>query len=147
MELGDFFLDKPEKIRYTREAVKGKALIGGSPVKLEELELSLLFDYYGELLTEKQRTCFELYYNQDFSLGENAGEAANSRQAVYDTLARAESALRTMEGRVGAVARDLACRKALARIRQAAETLAQSEDPVTAGLAGEILEAAATMKE
>ena len=70
-----------------------------------------------------------------------------SRQAVYDTLARAESALRTMEGRVGAVARDLACRKALARIRQAAETLAQSEDPVTAGLAGEILEAAATMKE
>ena len=45
MELGDFFLDKPEKIRYTREAVKGKALIGGSPVKLEELELSLLFDY------------------------------------------------------------------------------------------------------
>ena len=102
MELGDFFLDKPEKIRYTREAVKGKALIGGSPVKLEELELSLLFDYYGELLTEKQRTCFELYYNQDFSLGEIAGEAGISRQAVYDTLARAESALRTMEGRVGA---------------------------------------------
>ena len=94
MELGDFFLDKPEKIRYTREAVKGKALIGGSPVKLEELELSLLFDYYGELLTEKQRTCFELYYNQDFSLGEIAGEAGISRQAVYDTLARAESALR-----------------------------------------------------
>ena len=73
-------------------------------MKLEELELSLLFDYYGELLTEKQRTCFELYYNQDFSLGEIAGEAGISRQAVYDTLARAESALRTMEGRVGAVA-------------------------------------------
>ena len=78
---------------------------------------------------------------------EIAGEAGISRQAVYDTLARAESALRTMEGRVGAVARDLACRKALARIRQAAETLAQSEDPVTAGLAGEILEAGATLKE
>ena len=30
-------------------------------MKLEELELSLLFDYYGELLTDKQRTCFELY--------------------------------------------------------------------------------------
>ena len=70
-------------------------------MKLEELELSLLFDYYGELLTEKQRTCFELYYNQDFSLGEIAGEAGISRQAVYDTLARAESALRTMIGPAG----------------------------------------------
>ena len=147
MELGDFFLDKPEKIRYTREAVKGKALIGGSPVKLEELELSLLFDFFGVLVTVLLRTWFVLFYLLDFSLGEFAGEAGISRQAVYDTLARAESALRTMEGRVGAVARDLACRKALARIRQAAETLAQSEDPGTAGLAGEILEAAATMKE
>lgn len=55
-------------------------------MKLEELELSLLFDYYGELLTDKQRTCFELYYNQDYSLGEIAGEAGISRQAVYDTL-------------------------------------------------------------
>lgn len=80
-------------------------------MKLEELELSLLFDYYGELLTDKQRTCFELYYNQDYSLGEIAGEAGISRQAVYDTLARAESALRTMEGNIGAAARDLACRK------------------------------------
>ncbi len=116
-------------------------------MKLEELELSLLFDYYGELLTEKQRTCFELYYNQDYSLGEIAGEAGISRQAVYDTLARAESALRTMEGNIGAAARDLACRKALARIRTAAEALARCEDPVTVGLAREILEAAATMKE
>ena len=114
-------------------------------MKLEELELSLLFDYYGELLTDKQRTCFELYYNQDYSLGEIAGEAGISRQAVYDTLARAESALRTMEGNIGAAARDLACRKALARIRTAA--LAQCKDPVTVGLAREILEAAATMKE
>lgn len=47
-------------------------------MKLEELELSLLFDYYGELLTEKQRTCFELYYNQDFSLGRLPGRPGSA---------------------------------------------------------------------
>ena len=52
-----------------------------------------------------------------------------------------------MEGNIGAAARDLACRKALARIRTAAETLARCENPATARLAREILEAAATVKE
>ena len=113
----------------------------------KKIELNWLSAFYGGLLTPKQRDVMRMHCEEDLSLGEIAQEAGISRQAVYDTLARAESALRTMEGRVGAVARDLACRKALARIRQAAETLAQSEDPVTAGLAGEILEAAATMKE
>lgn len=74
-------------------------------MKLDELELSLLFDYYGELLTEKQRTCFELYYNQDFSLGEIAQEAGISRQAVHDALVRAEGSLRLMEVKIGAAAR------------------------------------------
>ena len=86
-------------------------------MKLDELELSLLFDYYGELLTEKQRTCFELYYNQDFSLGEIAQEAGISRQAVHDALVRAEGSLRLMEVKIGAAARDLTCRRAADRIR------------------------------
>lgn len=124
MELGDFFLDKPEKIRYTREAVKGKALIGGSPVKLEELELSLLFDYYGELLTEKQRTCFELYYNQDFSLGEIAGEAGISRPGRCTTPWPGGERPADHGGKSRRGGRDLAAGSA-GRIRQAAETLAR----------------------
>jgi len=116
-------------------------------MKLEELGLSLLFDYYGDLLTEKQRTCFDLYYNQDLSLGEIAQEAGISRQGVHDSLSRAEASLRLMEEKIGAVARDLRCRRATARICQAAQVLAQSEDASTARLAREILDAAATMKE
>lgn len=116
-------------------------------MKLEELGLSLLFDYYGEMLTEKQRTCFDLYYNQDLSLGEIAQEAGISRQGVHDSLSRAEAALRLMEEKTGAAARDLRCRKALARIRPAAQALAESPDPETARLAQEILAAADTMKE
>ena len=62
-------------------------------MKRDAVEMSLLLDYYGELLTEKQRTCFDLYYNQDLSLGEIAQEAGISRQGVHDFLARAEQAL------------------------------------------------------
>ena len=41
-------------------------------MKHDALTMALLYDYYGELLTEKQRTCFDLYYNQDLSLSEIA---------------------------------------------------------------------------
>ena len=62
-------------------------------MKHSALEMTLLLDYYGELLTEKQKTCFDLYYNQDLSLGEIAEEAGISRQGVHDSLARAEAVL------------------------------------------------------
>ena len=57
----------------------------------ETFELTLLFDYYGDLLTQKQRSCFDLHYNQDLSLGEIAQEVGISRQGVHDTLTRAEA--------------------------------------------------------
>ena len=46
---------------------------------MEALEMTLLFDYYGELLTEKQRACVDMRYNQDLSLGEIAQELGISR--------------------------------------------------------------------
>ena len=49
---------------------------------MDQLELILLFDYYGDLLTERQKMCFDLHYNQDLSLGEIARELSISRQAV-----------------------------------------------------------------
>ena len=41
---------------------------------MDALEMTLLYDYYGDLLTERQRMCFDLYHNQDFSLAEIAQE-------------------------------------------------------------------------
>ena len=92
-------------------------------MKRNALEMSLLLDYYGELLTEKQKTCFDLYYNQDLSLGEIAEEAGISRQGVHDFLARAENALLEMEEKVGCVARAKAQQDALQTVQKAAEQL------------------------
>ena len=60
---------------------------------MDALEMTLLYDYYGDLLTERQRMCFDLYHNQDFSLAEIAQELQVSRQGVYDNLSRAEATL------------------------------------------------------
>ena len=57
------------------------------------VEISVLYDFYNQLLTEKQRNIVDLYYNQDLSLGEIADEFGVSRQAVYDILKRTERLL------------------------------------------------------
>ena len=74
-------------------------------MKGKPLEMSLLFDFYGETLTEKQRELFDLYYNEDLSLSEIAEHAGITRQGVRDSIKRAEHALREMEEKLGLVAR------------------------------------------
>ncbi len=86
----------------------------------DTVTLALLFDCFGQLLTEKQRVCFDLYYNQDFSLAEIAQEVGISRQGVHDTLMRAETALRNMEDKTGCVSRQREMEQALAVVRKAA---------------------------
>ena len=49
---------------------------------MEALEMTLLFDYYGDLLTDRQRACLDMRYNQDLSLGEIAQELGVSRQGA-----------------------------------------------------------------
>lgn len=74
-------------------------------MKGKPLEMSLLFDFYGETLTEKQRELFDLYYNEDLSLAEIAEHAGITRQGVRDSIKRAEHALREIEEKLGLVAR------------------------------------------
>ena len=111
----------------------------------ETFELALLFDYYGDLLTQKQKTCFDLYYNQDFSLAEIAQEVGISRQGVHDSLTRAEAALRNMEAKTGCVARERAMEQALSVIRDAARQLLVQPEAVA--LAQRILSTADSLKE
>ena len=67
----------------------------------KNLEISLLFDFYGDMLTEKQRDVVELYYNDDLSLSEIAENEGITRQGVRDSIKRAEAQLLEMEERLG----------------------------------------------
>lgn len=109
---------------------------------MDALEMTLLFDYYGNLLTERQRMCIDLRHNQDLSLAEIAQELQVSRQGVYDNLSRAEALLCNMEEKTGCVRRDLQCRKAAAQILQAAQALLNHEDEAVCAAAQKILLAA-----
>ncbi|KUK82891.1 MAG: Uncharacterized protein XD97_0322 [Pelotomaculum thermopropionicum] len=69
---------------------------------LEKLAcINMLYDFYGRLLTERQKMFVELYYCQNLSLGEIADEFKVTRQAVYDTLKRAEQLLTGYEEKLG----------------------------------------------
>ena len=96
---------------------------------MDAYELALLFDTYGAMLTDKQRDCFDMRYNQDLSLGEIADEMGVSRQAVNDNLTRTEALLRRMEENIGCVKRDMQIRKAMQEILEAAAVLDTSSDP------------------
>ena len=62
--------------------------------------LTLLFDFYGDLLTKKQRSVIELYYFNDFSLNEIAEEHNITRQAVLDMIKRTEKLLNQYESKL-----------------------------------------------
>ena len=130
---------------YDMSGVKGKNLTGRH--YMDALQMSLLFDYYGELLTERQRMCFDLRYNQDMSLGEIAQELNVSRQGVYDNLSRAEALLNNMEQKTGCVRRDLQNRKVVLEIMKAADELAQHPDAHVNRLARQILTAVESLEE
>lgn len=67
----------------------------------EALFRTMLFDSYGELLTEKQREYFDLHYNEDLSLAEIAQNEGVSRQSVWDIIRRAEETMRRFEEKTG----------------------------------------------
>lgn len=74
-------------------------------MKNKTFEMCMLYDFYGEILTEKQRQLFDLYYNDDLSLAEISEHVGITRQGVRDGVLRAEHTLRETEEKLGLVAR------------------------------------------
>ena len=72
-------------------------------MKNQAYRMAMLFDFYGDLLTERQREFYDLYYNDDLSLAEIAENYAISRQGVRDTIVRAERTLEDVEEKTGLI--------------------------------------------
>ena len=102
-------------------------------MKNQTYRMTMLFDFYGELLTERQREFFDLYYNEDLSLTEIAENSGISRQGVRDVIVRAEGA---MQAAIETAAGEL---KTI--------NYRQYEDPRIDQLADAVIQAAQALKE
>ncbi len=86
---------------------------------------ALLLDFYGSLLTEKQREMYDLYFQQDLSLGEISELQGVSRTAVYDLVKRTDDALGHYEEKLGLVRKFLDGQAVMQELRQKLEELRQ----------------------
>ena len=89
---------------------------------------TMLFDFYGELLTEKQQEYYDLHFNSDLSLQEIAEQSGVSRQAVWDIIRRAEQSLMEFEDKTGLVARAVRRRKSLEELEGLISRLPENSD-------------------
>ena len=121
-------------------------------MKNQTYRMTMLYDFYGELLTERQKEFFDLYYNEDLSLAEIAENSGISRQGVRDVIVRAEAAMQEVEDKTGLIRRFLRMRDRLDEIQSAVEQLKtlnyrQYEDPRIERLTDIVARAAQALKE
>lgn len=92
----------------------------------KDLEVSYLLDFYGDMLTDKQRESIECYYNEDLSLSEIAYNLGITRQGVRDAIKRSEMLLFNMEEKLGLVKKFWAIKKELEGILIQTERISQA---------------------
>lgn len=107
------------------------------------VEQGLLYDFYGELLTEHQRKIYEDAVLGDLSLGEIAAEYGISRQGVHDLLRRCDHALQGYEEKLHLIQRFINIKEKVREINHLAEDGSRSRQELTEQirlLSGQILE-------
>ncbi len=118
----------------------------------KDMKISFLLDFYGNVLTDKQREVVEYYYNDDLSLSEIAENEGITRQGVRDAVKRAEAQLLELEDRLGFARRFQQTQRALQQICSAAERIRDDNSrcsfvPEIDGDAKRILEIARRLSE
>ena len=107
----------------------------------ELLEQALLYDFYGELLTDRQKEIYEQFVLEDLSLGEIAQDAGISRQGVHDLVKRCNKLLEGYEEKLHLVEKFLSVRQKVEKMEALLATA--EEDPLiqeVQKIAGEIIE-------
>lgn len=108
------------------------------------LEQTLLFDFYGELLTEHQKEVYEYFVIEDLSLGEIAAEMGISRQGVHDLIKRCNQTLKGYEEKLHLVEKFLAIRERVEKINELLDTYSDEDAEKLIGnirkISGEIIE-------
>lgn len=90
----------------------------------KNLDVAVLLDFYGEMLTEKQRDVIDLYYNQDLSLSEIAEHEGITRQGVRDSIKRGEVFLFELEDKLKMFDSYIETQKIIQNIKYVAERIA-----------------------
>ena len=92
-------------------------------MKNQAYRMTMLFDFYGDILTERQKEFYDLYYNEDLSLGEIAENYGITRQGVRDVIVRAEAILTDLEDKTGLIRRFHTMKQQLQQVREDARKL------------------------
>ena len=121
-------------------------------MKSQAYRMAMLFDFYGDVLTPRQKEFYDLYYNEDLSLAEIAENNGITRLGVRDVIVRAEAILTDLEDKTGLIRRFEQMRGHLQAIEDAAAELKtinyrQYEDPRLTELAELIHAEATALKE
>ena len=121
-------------------------------MKNQTFRMTMLFDFYGELLTDRQKEFYDLYYNEDLSLSEIAENYGISRQGVRDVIVRAENYMTEIEDKTELIKRFMQLQPHVEKIVDAAQQIKQLnfrryEDRQLEELAGVIEAEAAALKE
>ena len=97
-------------------------------MKNQTYRMTMLFDFYGELLTDRQKEFFDLYYNEDLSLAEIAENAGISRQGVHDLVKRCSKKLMDYENKLHLVEKFLHIKEDVGQIHELAKQFKESAD-------------------
>ena len=120
-------------------------------MKNQAYRMAMLFDFYGDVLTDRQKEFYDLYYNEDLSLAEIAENYGITRQGVRDVIVRAEATLTELDDKTGLIKRFYAMQPQIQAILDASEQLLELnrtyDDPKLEELANSIRTAAQSLKE
>ena len=94
-------------------------------MKNQAYRMAMLFDFYGDVLTDRQKEFYDLYYNEDLSLAEIAKNYDITRQGVRDVIVRAEAILTDLEDKTGLIKRFHTMKQQLLQVQKDAQRLTE----------------------